>query len=53
MTNFKTPLRGQQELTLLGSEKTTSSLVVFILLFEISGRVGRAYGSSRACALLA
>ena len=30
MTNFKTPLRGQQELTLLGSEKTTSSLVVFI-----------------------
>ena len=25
MTNFKTPLRGQQELTLLGSEKTTSS----------------------------
>lgn len=33
MTNFKTPLRGQQELTLLGSEKTTSSLVVFILAF--------------------
>lgn len=35
MTNFKTPLRGQQELTLLGSEKTTSSLVVFIrMLFS-------------------
>ena len=30
MTNFKTPLRGQQELTLPGSEKTISSLVVFI-----------------------
>ena len=41
MTNFKTPLRGQQELTLLGSEKTTSSLVVFIMqeisLCNISG----------------
>lgn len=34
MTNFKTPLRGQQELTLLGSEKTTSSLVVFILFLR-------------------
>lgn len=31
MVAFKTPLRGQQELTLLGSEKTTSLLVVFIL----------------------
>ena len=30
MVAFKTPLRGQQELTLLGSEKTTSLLVVFI-----------------------
>ena len=30
MATFSTPLRGQQELTLLGSEKTTSSLVVFI-----------------------
>ena len=31
MATFSTPLRGQQELTLLGSEKTTSSLVVFIM----------------------
>ena len=30
MATFNTPSRGQQELTLLGYEKTTSSLVVFI-----------------------
>ena len=32
MANFEAPLRGQQVLTLLGSEQTTSSLVVMILL---------------------
>lgn len=35
-----------------GRKTSARGLCVF-LLFEISGRVGRAYGSSRACALLA
>ena len=32
MTNPQNPFRGQQVLTLIGSEQTTSSLVVMILL---------------------
>jgi len=40
MATFNTPSRGQQELTLLGYEKTTSSLVVFIVrLFRLVGAI--------------
>ena len=32
MAMFNTPFRGQQELSLIGAEQTTSSLVVMIIL---------------------
>ena len=46
MTNFKTPLRGQQELTLVGSEKTTSSLVVFICILTQVGLLQQECGKA-------
>ena len=34
MVMFNTPFRGQQELSLLGAEQTTSSLVVMIVKYQ-------------------
>ena len=35
MTNLQNPFRGQQVLTLIGSEQTTSSLVVMIIYLKL------------------
>ena len=39
MVMFNTPFRGQQELSLLGAEQTTSLLVVMIFLIAIHMRL--------------
>ena len=45
MVIFDTPFRGQHELTLLGSEQTTSLLVVMITYYPLGGNGSFPYES--------